>query len=218
VPVTYPNAVLECRTAADRIDPHRKDNGDNRCRLPKRSLVRSAHVIAAFLTPKTGGVPANRNAVTVPTTAHVWDALAGRNVYGPLVGRAQDLAGIARAFHWPLEFPDLMASGFDAVLGNPPWERIKLQEQEFFAAREPDIAEAPNAAARGRLIAKLKDAAPGTRDRALYEKFEAFKRTSEASSVFARLATEDGGRFHVHVNEGGGQVVVRKKGEQRESY
>ncbi len=49
--------------------------------------------IAAFLTPKTGGVPANRNTVTIPTTAHVWDALAGRTVYGPLVGRAQDLAG-----------------------------------------------------------------------------------------------------------------------------
>ncbi len=30
--------------------------------------------------------------------------------------------------------------GFDVVLGNPPWERIKLQEQEFFAAREPEIA------------------------------------------------------------------------------
>src|SRR5579885_2831457 len=97
--------------------------------------------VAAFLTPKTGGVPANRNAVTIPTTAHVWDALAGRTVYGPLVGRAQDLTGEARAFHWPLEFPDVMA-GFDVVLGNPPWERIKLQEQEFFAARDPEIAQA----------------------------------------------------------------------------
>ena len=56
----------------------------------------------------------------------------------------------ARAFHWPLEFPDVMAAGgFDVVLGNPPWERIKLQEQEFFASRDPEIAQAPNAAARG---------------------------------------------------------------------
>ena len=88
----------------------------------------------------------------------------------------------ARAFHWPLEFPDVMAAGgFDVVLGNPPWERIKLQEQEFFAARDPEIAKAPNAAARGRLIAKLKDAEPGTRERALYEEFEAAKRIAEAS-------------------------------------
>jgi hypothetical protein len=152
--------------------------------------------IAAFLASKTGGVPANRNTVTVPTTAHVWDALAARSVYGPLVGRAQELAGAARAFHWPLEFPDIMSTGgFDAVLGNPPWERIKFQEQEFFAPREPEIAEAPNAAARAKLIAKLKEAATGIRERALYEEFEAAKRTAEAASVFAHVEAEDGGRF-----------------------
>jgi N-6 DNA Methylase len=32
---------------------------------------------AAFLVPKTGGVPANRN-TAIPTTTHVWEALAGR--------------------------------------------------------------------------------------------------------------------------------------------
>jgi hypothetical protein len=47
-----------------------------------------------------------------------------------------------------------MAGGFDVVLGNPPWERIKLQEQEFFAPCDPEIAGAPNVAARGRLIAR----------------------------------------------------------------
>ena len=165
---------------------------------PRRWNVRIAAdlYVAAFLTPKTGGVPANHNTATIPTTAHVWDALTGRTVYGPLVGRTEDLAGEARAFHWPLEFPDFMAAGgFDVVLGNPPWERIKLQEQEFFAARDPEIARAPNAAARGKLIAKLKEAAPGTREHALYEEFESAKRTAEASSVFVRVPAEDGGRF-----------------------
>jgi len=33
------------------------------------------------------------------------------------------------------------------ILGNPPWERIKLQEKEFFAAKDTDIANAPTAAA-----------------------------------------------------------------------
>jgi len=151
---------------------------------------------AAFLMPKTGGVPVNRQTVTIPTTAHVWDALASRTVYGPLVGRAQDLAGQAHAFHWPLEFPDVMAAGgFDVVLGNPPWERIKLEEQEFFAARDPEIVEAPNAAARGRLIEKRKQAEPGTRERAIYDEFEAAKRIAEASSEFARVPKGDSGRF-----------------------
>src|SRR6478736_3971865 len=89
----------------------------------------------------------------------------------------------------------MAAGGFDVVLGNPPWERIKLQEQEFFAARDPEIATAPNAAARGRLIARLEEAAPGTRERELYEEFEVAKRTAEASSVFARVPAEDAGRF-----------------------
>jgi hypothetical protein len=68
-------------------------------------------------------------------------------------------------FHWPLEFPEvfygasgrLTDAGFDAVVGNPPWERIKLQENEFFAQRSAAIAYAPTAAARKRLIAALQN-------------------------------------------------------------
>src|SRR5690606_31979306 len=46
-------------------------------------------------------------------------------------------------------------SGFDVVLGNPPWERVKLQEKEWFATRSPEIANARNKAARTKLIKKL---------------------------------------------------------------
>ena len=81
--------------------------------------------------------------------------------------------------------------GFDVVLGNPPWERIKLQEQEFFATRSPEIATAPNKAARDQLIRQLacEDALPA--ERALFEAFETAKRESEAISQFVRT----GGRF-----------------------
>jgi hypothetical protein len=141
--------------------------------------------VAVCLVPKTGGVP-----------EHVWQSLSGGQVYGPLVNRAQAIACVARAFHWPLEFPEVMATGgFDVVLGNPPWERIKLQEQEFFAAREPEIADAPNAAARGKLIAALRAVEPRSRERALFEEFEMAKRVAEASSAFARIAGIEGGRF-----------------------
>jgi hypothetical protein len=159
--------------------------------------------VAAFLAPKVahpqtagaGGLP-RRGAETVPTSGTVWELLRGVQPHGLLVQEAERALAGARPFHWPLEFPDVMAAGgFDVVLGNPPWERIKLQEQEFFAARDPEIAQAPNAAARGRLIGKLKEAEPATRERALYEEFEAAKRAAEASSVFARVEAEDGGRF-----------------------
>ena len=165
---------------------------------PRQSALRIAAdlYVAAFLTPKIGRISDNRDTAMIPTTAHVWKAATGHISDGSPVGKAQYLAGEARAFHWPLEFPDMMASGgFDAVLGNPPWERIKLQEQEFFASLYPEIAEAPNTAARSQLIAKLKHAPNGTRERTLHEFFETAKRTAEASSAFARVPATEGGRF-----------------------
>ncbi len=152
--------------------------------------------IAAFLIPKTKSRSLDLHTALVPTTEDVWTAMGSGTVYGPRLGEARRIAQQARTLHWLLEFPDIMAGGgFDVVLGNPPWERIKLQEQEFFASREPAIAEAPNAAARGRMIRELENAPEGTRERLLLEEFELAKRLAEASSEFARLAAEDGGRF-----------------------
>ena len=67
-------------------------------------------------------------------------------------------------FHWHLAFPEVFEGGdwggFDCVLGNPPWERVKLQEKEWFAERSPEVADAPNAAARKRMIRALADDDP----------------------------------------------------------
>jgi hypothetical protein len=176
----------------------------------KRDRFQSAHLdprlvnlaqaadlyIAAFLTPKTETQSLDLQTSLVPTTADVWTAMRSGTVYGLRLGAARQLALTARAFHWPLEFPDVMANGgFDVVLGNPPWERIKLQEQEFFASREPAVAEAANSAARGRMIQELMEAQDGTRERSLYDEFELTKRIAESSSEFARITSEEGGRF-----------------------
>jgi hypothetical protein len=64
----------------------------------------------------------------------------------------------ARVLHWPLAFPQVFASGgFDCVLGNPPWERIKLQEEEFFAIRHPMWRKAKNKAERSQRIQWLSE-------------------------------------------------------------
>jgi hypothetical protein len=76
--------------------------------------------------------------------------------------------------------------GFDVLLGNPPWERIKIQEQEWFAHRRPDISAAPNAAERRRMIQRLAD-----EDSALYKAFQDDRRVAEGESHIAR----DSGRF-----------------------
>jgi hypothetical protein len=44
-------------------------------------------------------------------------------------------------FHWPLEFPDVFGpdavGGFSATVGNPPWDIVKPNSQEFFSDYDP---------------------------------------------------------------------------------
>lgn len=48
-----------------------------------------------------------------------------------------------RFFHWELEFPEVMLRedrpGFDAVIGNPPWDKVLPTKQEFYGAVDPLI-------------------------------------------------------------------------------
>lgn len=111
-----------------------------------------------------------------------------------------DLARQYRFFHWHVEFPHIFrvgngaretdpatgwAGGFSCVIGNPPWERVKLQEQEFFASRQPDIANAANAAARKKLIAALADS-DSAAERALSDEFHAERRKAAGWSHLLR--------------------------------
>ena len=53
---------------------------------------------------------------------------------------AADVAGQHRFFHWELEYPDAFTStrqGFDAVVGNPPWDIQKPNSKEFFSNHDP---------------------------------------------------------------------------------
>ena len=53
---------------------------------------------------------------------------------------AERVAAEMRFFHWELEFPDVFreaGSGFDAMLGNPPWDIAKPVSKEFFSDIDP---------------------------------------------------------------------------------
>ena len=98
----------------------------------------------------------------------------------------------ANAFDWQERFPEVFdparspacpcgaspcrcgATGFDCVIGNPPWERIKLQEREFFSLPAPEIATASNAAKRRKLVARLESDDP-----ALHERYTDAKRAAQ---------------------------------------
>lgn len=171
-------------------------------------LARAADVfVGAFLAPKpTGSTP--------PDTRALAAALFPSKATPELATQIEHSRHLcdrdhANVLHWPLAFPKVFArGGFDCILGNPPWERIKLQEEEFFATREPLIATAKNKAERAKRIQWLSEGSlryhlsqfqsPATPDPAeiqLFRDFEMEKRLAEASSIFAHVDGKEGGRY-----------------------
>ena len=73
---------------------------------------------------------------------------------------AKEVADRENFLHWEVAFPgvwhrwqdDEPAGGFDAVIGNPPWDQIEQPEVEWFALRDDEIALASTAAERKALI------------------------------------------------------------------
>jgi hypothetical protein len=79
----------------------------------------------------------------------------------PTLAAIQSAKARHRFFHWWLEFPDVLErGGFDVLLGNPPWEKVKLEDKQFFADKAPEVAEAENAAKRKKLIEALERKTP----------------------------------------------------------
>lgn len=171
--------------------------------------------ISAYLLPKTPDTAAQ-----VPTSETLHTALTAPQLLADpgadqaaIVAAARAACQQARVLHWPLAFPQVYAAGgFDCVLGNPPWERIKLQEEEFFATRHPAVAAAQNKAERTRYINALSQgqlghllASAGTgtplpeggsaAEMRLYAEFIAARRVAEATSVFMHVDGGDGGRY-----------------------
>ena len=84
------------------------------------------------------GDPAARHSTAA--FASMIDHLLGRagslpaHLADPLIQRLRETAGRERFFHWPLEFPEIFygadgrgldVPGFDAAIGNPPWEMLR---------------------------------------------------------------------------------------------
>jgi len=106
-----------------------------------------------------------------------------------------------RFFHWHLEFPQIFqvdettyapetkgpgwGRGFSCVLGNPPWERLKIQDKEFFAARRAYIAAAPNKAARDERVKELL-ASTDSVDTELHAEYLTAKQEASRASEFLR--------------------------------
>ncbi len=133
---------------------------------------------AAFVWPKQPGALAE-----VAPTNDLWWSLREKQGHPNelLHTTVQELTEQYRFFHWHLQFPQVFdKGGFDCVLGNPPWERVKLQEQEFFASRSDAIAGAASAT-RKKFIAQLPEVNPQ-----LWTEWCQASRKAEGESQFVR--------------------------------
>ena len=121
--------------------------------------------------------------------------------FAGLLHEARRLVDEERFLNWQAAFPGVWTNwqsvepqgGFDAVIGNPPWDRMKLQQVEWFATRRREIALAPRAADRKRMIAALERAGdPLAQDYALASERAAMAtRTARRSGAYPLLSGGD---------------------------
>ena len=96
-----------------------------------------------------GAVNKGSLAASLPSFREVW-------------ADARAIADRESFLHWEAAFPGVWrgwqngrpSGGFDAVIGNPPWDRIEQQEVEWFALRDNEVALATTGAQRKALIAQ----------------------------------------------------------------
>lgn len=108
-----------------------------------------------------------------------------------IMEKAEAIIEQEKFLNWEIAFPGVWQNwdgerkgGFDAVVGNPPWDRIKFQELEWFAMREPEIAKVTRASDRKRMIRELKEN--------LDPLFGEYKQAKSRAESTARMARSTG--------------------------
>jgi hypothetical protein len=120
---------------------------------------------AAFVWHKTKDAP--------PTIVNrVFRALCEQGASGVPPSTLTEIARLKAHygfFHWHLEFPEIFrvpgraapavdlvtgwADGFTSLLGNPPWDKVRFDDQEYFSKVEPSIAALAGQKRRVRIVA-----------------------------------------------------------------
>lgn len=128
--------------------------------------------VSSFFWPLTGELSTmgGKERLT-PTEVGFREVVEGHG-QAKLIEGVVELSNRYRFFHWRLEFPEVFerkAGGFDCFLTNPPWEVMKLEEEEFFAGRKMEIEEEKSQASRRTRIKTLTKG--DERDNALHREY-----------------------------------------------
>ncbi|HEY8290433.1 MAG TPA: hypothetical protein VIG49_14265 [Acetobacteraceae bacterium] len=102
-----------------------------------------------------------------------------------LTGRQQAMLETGHlALPWDLAFPEVFSpngsGGFDAILGNPPWDVIQHSTKDFVAGHDPRVLDAPTKMERARIERRVLSDPDVARDFATYKlAFEQQKRLAQ---------------------------------------
>ena len=151
-------------------------------------------LLSAFLSEKTTATEH-----LVPTTKDIdlliTDPEGFEQRHKDMIDHAAQVCAENHVLHWPLAFVEVMAQGgFDCVLGNPPWEKPKVEDVKFFATRLPEVANAKTAAIRKKMIDALAES-PDQYKRNVFIDYVKAQYRAAAFSTINHLSAEDGGRF-----------------------
>lgn len=183
------NTYLEKAVAMENIDEESKTDIDEMAQL-HAEVRRSSQLqqreqlfdlwTAAFFWPM------DQDTAEYPTPKSIEKIRRNPNPdnesFQELLSLSSELANYYSFFHWETEFPVVFEqkNGFDCVLTNPPWEKIKSQPKEWFSGKNDEIANASKRK-RTRLIRELKDSNPE-----LYRDWNTVKQDSERTARFTQ--------------------------------
>jgi hypothetical protein len=86
------------------------------------------------------------NEQALPIDLEEWDTVKQTIVGSVAHQKALTALKHLSAFHFPVAFPEVFLrerSGFDVILGNPPWEKARVEEHGFWARQEPGLRSLP---------------------------------------------------------------------------
>ena len=151
-------------------------------------------LLAAFLSEKTQATEH-----LVPTTKDLDLLMTDPEGYAQshqdILDHAAKVCSENYVLHWPFAFMEVMdQGGFDCVLGNPPWEKFKVEDVKWFAPRLPEVAGAKTAAIRKKMIEALASSADEF-ERKTFADYVKAQYQAAAFSTINHLSDDEGGRF-----------------------